>query len=293
MSPSRYVKSSGAFVLLEGGGEPPPAPASDQHPGAPMSIGLTATTRPTTSFTTGAVAHSPGLYVEISDSLPADCSGVIFVPTAGTALNATVSSTLLEIGVGAALSETVWATGSIGYMNTNVMSYPFVFPGAIAAGTRVAVRARSARTSLALSGVFIFVPVKSEPLGAPVTMGVDTATSRGITLTAPGSLNVKSAWTEIEDSTPVDFSALSLFVQGGVGTTMNSSGVLVDIGIGAAGSEIVLVPDFYLFGSSTAEYYTAYSPRCYGLDIPAGTRLSARYARANNNNAIDLILIGA
>jgi hypothetical protein len=291
MSPTRYVKSGGSFVSLGGGGTS--AVASDQHPGALLSVGLTGSTRPTISFTTGAVAHTAGLYAEVSASLPADCSGVMFVPTAATALNATVSSTLLEIGIGAALSETVWATGSIGYMTSAVFGFPFVFPGALAAGTRVAVRARSARTSLALNGVFIFLPEKTIPLTTPVTMGVNTATSRGVTLTAPVSLDTKSAWTEIEDSTPSAFSALSIFTQSVTSTTMNSSGVLVDIGIGAAGSETVLIPDFYLFASSTAEYYSAYTPRAYGIDIPAGSRLSARYSRANNNNAVDLILIGA
>lgn len=293
MSPSRYVKSSGSFVELDSGTSG--AVATDQYPGALLSVGIASSARPSTSFTTGATAHLEGLYAEVAASLPAAASGVMFVPTAATALNATVSSTVLEIGTGAALSETVWARGTIGYMNSAIFQYPYIFPGALASGTRVAARVRSARTSLALNGVFVFMPVKSVALGAPVVMGGSTLTtnSRGVDLTAPGSLNVKSAWTEIVASTSAAFSTLSIFAQGVTGTTMNSSGVLVDIGIGAAGSETVLIPDFYLFASSAAEYYSAYTPRAYGVSVPSGSRLSARYSRANSNNSIDLMLIGA
>ena len=265
-------------------GGQPPVPTTD-------AVATGSSIRSSFSLTASATPHSPGSWVEVDPSLSTDSDYVhIFMNTA-TNTTATDTSTLIEIGTGAAGAETVWATIPVGYGDSYAK---YMIPGRIAAGTRVAIRYRSAVASKATGNIIVtFGRVHAgADLGTPATFGVNTATSKGVTLTAPGSLNTKSAWTQIVASTSVDLVALLVAVQGAGGTNMNGSGVLVDIGIGASGAESVLIPDIYLFGGA-AELYTPRMLTTFGVDVPSGSRLAARYARANAGNAIDLTLIGA
>lgn len=264
---------------------------SDQYVSAPTSDAVDSSTsvRTTITATASATPHTAGSWVEIDPSIAANSSGVM-VHLSGVNTSNTNTSTLLDIGTGGSGSEVVWATIGVGYSVTNG---PFRYvPGFIASGTRVSVRARSAVASQAVIGVFSILTAKSTQPSAPITIGADTANSRGVVLTAPGSLNTKSAWTEITSSTSGAIGNLLVCPQAASGTAMNTSGVLIDIGTGASGSESVLIGDIYLAGSSS-EFYTPRSPLTYGVSIPAGTRVAARFARAATGNAVDLVLVGA
>lgn len=273
---------------------------SDQYIGSLLAEGVnTATSARQAALTVNANAtpHDPGSWVEVDPSLSADAAGVIIYATAALSTGTTNSSTLLQIGTGAGGAETVWATIGVGYRGTSAMftppNPPHVVPGFIAAGTRVALRARSAIANQPTDPIVVFLPAtKTLDFGAPVTWQADTATSRGLTLTAPGSLNTKGAWTEMVASTSGDLNALCICPQGAGGTAMSATGVLVDIGIGASTAETVLIADVHGFGN-TAEFYGWRNPMTYGVNIPAGSRISARYARNNAGNAVDLILVGA
>lgn len=287
MSPARYVRSGGVAVELGGGG----GDATDQFPSASLGDGVDASTsaRATIVCTAHATPHTAGDWVEVDPSLSADAAGVVVTLTAATNASGADTSTLLEIGTGAAASEVVWATVGIGYRTLNAQ---MVVPGLLAAGTRVAVRCRSVITLKTVSAAYAFTPAKSVALGAPSTYGADTATSHGVTLTAPGSLNTKSAWTEITASTAADIAALLVSVQGAAATALSGSGVLIDIAVGAAGSEVAVITDVYLHGDAS-ERYDPRSLLTYGLAISAGSRIAARYQRASTNNVVDLILVGA
>lgn len=265
---------------------------ADQYPGSLLDDGVNTGTsvRNAVSATANVTPHADGTYVEIDPSLSADASGVFIYIVAAISNAATDTSTLLEIATGAAASEVAWATVAVGYRTGDAAVF---VPGFIASGTRVAVRVRSAVSLQAVSAQYEFLPAtKSVDPPAPTSMGVVTAASRGTTVTAPGSLNTKGAWTEIVASTAADFENLYVGPQGVGGTTMSGSGVLLDIGIGAAAAETVLIGGIYLAGNAS-EYYRTASPLTYGVTIPAGSRLSARYARANANNAVDVLLVGA
>lgn len=286
---SRYVRSAGVAVDLGGSG----ATLSDQwaSPLLPDTVLTATSTRKSVAPQSNAIPHTPGGWVEVDSSLSADAGGLwIFCPVTPST-NGVDSSTLIEIGTGGSGSEVVWATASIGYRAAG--SHPIIIPGFIAMGSRVAIRLRSARTLFTLSSTFVnFFATKSSAVPpAPVTLGADTAVSRGVTLTPPGSLNTKGNWTEIAASTPAALGALALMVQGAGSITITNSAVLIDIGIGGAGAETVLIPDVYFTGA-TGEEYNPRSPLIYGVDVPAGSRLSARYARADTV-ALDLFLVGA
>lgn len=265
-----------------------------QAPSNPTSDGVTAAAsiRAVVAAVASVTPHTAGAWVEVDAALAADCSGIVVAITGSTNSTGADSSTLLEIGTGASSSEVVWATIGVGFLNPGGVVAMITVPGFIAAGTRVAVRARSVIASQQVIAVYSFLPTKTLAPAAPTTYGADTATSRGTTITAPGALNTKGAWTQIAASTAVEHGLVLVCPQGAAGTAMAASGVLIDIGIGGSGSEAVLIGDIAIVGS-TAELYQARSPLTYGVPIPAGSRLSARYARANTGNAVDLVLVAA
>lgn len=275
-----------------------PGRALDKLPSNPLSDQVgTSSNRNTITCTTGA-AHTWGSYVEIDPSLSADCDGIVINMRSLHSAAATDSSTLLRIGTGPA-TETTWAIIGVGYNSYSsgagaACCEYLIIPGRIPSGTRVAVSAQSARATLTVAAVFTFLASDKtiDYVNPPVSIGYDTATSRGITLTAPGSLNTKGAWTVISASTSAAFTALALGFQGAAGTNMNKTGLLVDIGVGPADQEVVIIPDIYLMANANEEI-TAFSPVSYGVNIPAGSRLVARYARANAGNALDLCVVAS
>jgi hypothetical protein len=110
------------------------------------------------------------------------------------------------------------------------------------------------------------------------TMALTSAASAlGVQLTTVGSTNTKGAWTQLVASTSVDLAGLwfSTLAFGSASTPR-----LVDIGIGAAASEQVLVANLTSqqggAGAST-EGDSVFIP----IAVPAGSRLSARYQATN------------
>jgi hypothetical protein len=103
------------------------------------------------------------------------------------------------------------------------------------------------------------------------TDGVDTSTNRraSVTVTGDASTHTKGSITEVIASTAVDAHALSV--------TLNSTAVsgadtsmLVDIMVGAASSETVLIPDV------PAGFLAAATTYVFPVFVPKGTRLSSR-----------------
>ncbi len=274
--------------------------AFNKFPSNPLSdVVGTSSNRTTISFTTGA-AHTWGAsYTEIDPSLSADCDGIAINMRSVTGAGATNSSTLLRIGTGAGGAETTWATIAIGYgayASGAGAEYGggIYIPGRITSGTRVAVKAQSARASLSCSAIFTFLRSdKTVDFGSPVSMCFDEATSKGVDLTAPGSLNTKSEWTELVASTSQAFTALSIGVQGAASTDIGTGNALIDIGTGAGGVESVLIPDIHTYISGGNEQITPFTPTTYGVDIPSGTRIVGRFARSAATQTLDICLAGA
>lgn len=95
-------------------------------------------------------------------------------------------------------------------------------------------------------------------------------TDYGLPLTSPGAINTKSAWTQLYSSAPFATQGVLLNIRAAdFGTKY-----LVDIGIGGAGSEEVIIPDLFLWMNNSTPSMGVYIP----IRIPAGVRVSARVA---------------
>lgn len=279
--PSGYIGAAAAA----GGGS-----ATDYYPSSPLSdqVNVGASTRTAAVATASGTPHADGAYTELDASLSADAAGMwVYVHAITAAVNAD-SSTLIEFATGAAASEVAWAT--IGWGYRPAFSTLFV-PGHIAAGTRTAFRVRSAVASQAVTIHVSYLTPKDVAPGAPVTIGANTGTSRGISI-AGTSVNTKSAWVQLTASTSAAFTQLMVCPQGDGDSTMAGGSALIDIGIGAAAAEAVLIGDIEI-GQLATEQIVPRSPLTYGVSIPAGSRLSARWARDSTSNSLDIILVGA
>lgn len=104
--------------------------------------------------------------------------------------------------------------------------------------------------------------------------GFSTTATTQSTITAPGSANTKGAWLELVTSTAFDSSG---FLLNTTLTTTASRQILVDIGVGVAGSEQVILSNYAFSLGAMAHSISHYIP----LAIPAGTRVSCRYQRNN------------
>lgn len=116
------------------------------------------------------------------------------------------------------------------------------------------------------------------------------ATSRGVTIDTGATANTKSAWVQMTASTPhaIDAVMLGIGPNADVSRTAATTGLL-DIGIGTAGAEYVMIPD-QLWGFTTTSdtpFPNVLGP--YPLGIPDATRLAAR-AQSNNTTAGDRTL---
>jgi hypothetical protein len=235
-----------------------------------------------TTVTSSGSVDTKGSWTQIAASTSFDAAAIYLnLDTAFTDTNY-----LLDIGVGAAASETILipdvmiaAEGGKGVFVT--------FPVTIPAGSRIAARCAA---NFASSGMFVSVTLFSasfvdHPSGQNVTAyGVVTSGSKGTTVNAGGVANTKGSWTQITASTTRDHKGLIVGAERPVLSVIVAGGYsqLTDIGVGGAGSEQILVPDIRF--QSQAPLGTT-SPRGQlepsfialpACDIPAGSRLAVR-----------------
>jgi hypothetical protein len=106
----------------------------------------------------------------------------------------------------------------------------------------------------------------------PISEG-RAASSLSFAQPTSGAADTKGAWSQIIASTPFDISALSARVRL---HNVTDDGLL-DIGVGGAGSEIVLIPNLLVSGILTPGQLSPFAEEVFiPAYIPQGTRLSAR-----------------
>lgn len=121
------------------------------------------------------------------------------------------------------------------------------------------------------------VTIAGGPSETASTPGSSTVT----TITANASANTKaSSWTELIASTAYDTSWVSIKL-----SPLAVGWYLVDIGIGASTSEIVIIPDLTC-GTTVAAANAISSYYLFPLRIPRGSRISARCQSSVGSNTV-------
>lgn len=208
---------------------------------------------------------------------------MIGVHFSGSAVSATNTATLIDLGIGAAAAEEIvipdllagWvpAGSTIGGFKS------YYFPLYLPAGSRLSARAASVRTT---GSVRCAVELWGGPRNPDawvgqqvIAYGIDAANSRGTAVTA-GASSAEGSWTEITSGTSQDHAAIVAAIGGATATTTMVNGTyLMDVGVGAA-TEAAIFENLRA-REDTAEQVCQQQPWLpIYVPVPSGTRLVAR-----------------
>ncbi len=124
------------------------------------------------------------------------------------------------------------------------------------------------------------LPFPQESKPTEETAGAVTGSSTATTITASGTANVMGSWTQVIASTTKRAVAIGVSLAWGSGVD-----VLVDVGTGASGAEVVLLPTLLHAGNGPRGTWYIFV-----IEVPAGTRIAAR-CQSSTGSATDKIAI--
>lgn len=247
------------------------------------------------TITAHASANTKGSYTEIISSTPHDAHWIMV--TLGVALR---EDFLVDIAIGGAGSEQI-VIANFPHSNvpgggqaTNTTLIPVFIP----AGSRVSARCQ-ATTGAAVVRIALHLlqmgALSPGSAGFVETYGANTGDSGGAQLDSGGSANTKGSYTEITSATSRPIRWLVLCIGNMNNSARQDTVGYLDIAIGAAGSEQVIVPNIPIGQDSGADMcWPAYVS--FPIDIPAGSRIAARTSwnfTDATDRLIDLIVLGA
>ena len=254
-----------------------------------------------TGITSSATAHTKGSWVQFIASTAKDAYG-IYMSIRNAIHAAENTHSLIDIGIGAAASEEVvvpdiyYAGESVDSGNGILGFGQVFFPMRIPKGSRIAMRfqdsaasAENMKVNLGICHGGFLMPA---PLGAIDALGAGSGTSKGTDMPNPASNNALGAWAQMVASSARAYKRLWICVGQDNDNTMQTS---VEVGVGAASSEVVVVPEMACFAHGSRGNST--SPGMVGpypVSIPEGSRIAcrARSSTATRSSVVSLLAQG-
>lgn len=222
---------------------------------------------------TAGAANTKGSWVQLIASLTHDIELLhvhLVGPLTGNARYA------LDIGIGASGSELVVVPDLVAY---GTVGWATVIPLRVPGGTRIAARLASttasstARVSLVACAASLLTPVGYQSW---THYGFASASTGGVLSTSSATINTKGAWVELTSSTTDPIEQIYVCIAGDATASQTASSAAVDIGVGASGSEVALLPDLVCLPQATSLIGAVLGP--FPVSIPAGSRIAARHS---------------
>jgi hypothetical protein len=234
-----------------------------------------------TSVGASITANALGTMTTILASTPFPVYGMeLFLGQNAWAASLSNTQALLSIGVaGTAVAQDVAFGGALAY-------HSWYFPLYVPIASSIGVQLRSAVGSKSgLFGVRLFGGGAGlESASQAVTYGQVTASSTGTAMTAPASTNTKAAWTTISAATTSPARWILVGISAPPTTSTTAATGFIDIGVGAAGVEGIIIPDIHWSVTSNEDINCAMA-LCFPVNLPAGVRLAARYQATSISTA--------
>jgi hypothetical protein len=233
-------------------------------------------------------AHGKGTYVELVASTARDAEGfwLNIVGANNNGVNA-----LVDVAIGAASSEVVIVSNLYVYATGVQIGDCIYLPVRIPAGSRVAARCQtnvSAR-SLLMQVLLAGSPFVATPgLSRSETFGAVTASTDGTSIDPGGAANTKVV-TELASATVIDAKAVLLCIKNNDQALLANTGWLVDLCVGAGGSEVAVIENLQLYATTSNDEFPTKTFGPFFCGIPAGSRLSLR-AQCSATDAGDRVL---
>lgn len=244
------------------------------------SIGATlAASTGTTLFGSSSTTFTKGVWAQLIASTATDITQLMIV---GQGFTSGGTAFAVDIGVGTSGSQQP-IINNLNFSQTSSYGAVYSFPVNIPAGTALWGRVSANDINdVFVIGVNAFQDMyTSAGSGSAIdTYGFSAATNLGTAVDPGGSANTKGSYTTIIPSVTNDLAGFILaFDMQGITTGSVGGGLswLIDIAVGASGSEQVIIPNLYQFGLTPAGGvflipFNTYLP----IQLPAGTRISAR-----------------
>lgn len=244
-----------------------------------------------TVVTSAGTANTKGAWVELIAATAFDARMLIVEfgrhPPAGL-------NFLTDLGVGAAGSETVLVADLCSSPGPGAFASVrnfFFLPIAIPSGTRISARTaatqatQTVRMAVLLGATGFFA---ASPLATIDTYGAVTADSGGTAVDSGAVANTKGAWVEMVASCQ-RVSLLYSICHSALNAVQSAQNRSMDIGIGAAGSEKVILPDIRRGVDTATDMPNPQTLGPFAVAIPAGTRIAIREA-SSITDATDRIM---
>ncbi len=224
-------------------------------------------------------ANTKGSWTELIASTAFDGSALIVnlrTPTAGVDM-------LVDIGIGASGSEVVLIpnakadNGSGGAVRASQTIWPIAVP----AGSRLSARLQATTGSSTCRAQVLLLGqgfAGSTPAARVTDYGINTADSGGVSIDPGGTANTKGSYAQIVASTTNPIKYLVLGFGNAVNTTRVATGWLVDVAVGAGGSETIVIGDLHVEASASEDTPLPTMFGAFPLSVPTGTRIAVRAA---------------
>lgn len=240
-------------------------------------------------------ANTKGAWVQLlaATARQAEEVDLIIQINAGTLL-----SWLVDFGIGANPNEQAIVQNLLVCRAVDQRCVHLRLPLRIPAGSRLSARSQCNVASGTVNcSAQLHAPGTLSPPGAGRidAHGALTASSRGTIIDGGGTANTKGAWAVLDTATGYDYRALGLMFAHGLNATRAvQCNFRVDIGVGPAGQEQVILPDLIVCASpDLAATPPALGP--FPVLLPEGSRLVARCACSNataNDRVLDVAAYG-
>src|SRR5271169_3535034 len=175
---------------------------------------------------------------------------------------------------------------------TGANSPHILLPLPVPAGTRLSMRCQVS-ASYNAAGTYVFVNsldlfetgFAGNQFGAIDTIGFQSGSTIGTSVTASATANVKGSYAQLIASTSVDY--IGYFLAYDYQSTTGGNELFrTDIAVGVSGSETVIHPNHYMTMSAGATQWMSPITPIYFNPIPAGSRIAARTACSTTGSKV-------
>ncbi|MEM9607534.1 MAG: hypothetical protein AAGA99_08940 [Actinomycetota bacterium] len=248
------------------------------------------------TVTGSATTHTKGAWTELIPATSADGYWLSIATRDDTGSSSSVSSILLDIGIGAAGLETVLVPDiPIGHSQISMQTMPgFTIPVFVPSGSRISARLQG---NVASDTAVMFCEVRSVAGAAPTDwpgitndwehLGIDAAVSSGTVL--------GTSWTEIVASTAAAYQQIIAMPHAGTDGTLGNNHI-IDVGSGAAAAEVRQY-GFEMRTTGSEETETLFPPPAFFAmywrpwEATSGTRLVGRSDTSTNPARISFLVV--
>lgn len=243
------------------------------------------------NVTSSSTANTKGSYTEIAASTSHIASGLYITTTCPVS----EADYLFDIAIGGGGSEVDIVPNILQSVSTTsgrLLGASYFFPISIPMGTRISARSQNnqggASHDISVQVHLVSGGIMQSGAGV-ITHGANTADSGG-TSVDPGAVgSTKGSYTELVAVTSYPYLGFSL----DFGNQRNQATAWcqwnIDLAIGGAGSETIILPDFHLTNNSAVHSVHPRKTPFFPIHIPAGVRIAAR-AACDSTDATDRLI---